>query len=52
MLAAGQLPDCVNLRILMKVRRLGQAVLVVGLTLAVVAAACAGEHWIKLPTVP
>ena len=36
----------------MKVRRLGQAVLVVGLTLAVVAAACADEHWIKLPTAP
>ena len=36
----------------MKVRRLGQAVLAIGLTLAVAAPARADEHWIRLPTAP
>lgn len=36
----------------MMARRLGQAVLAIGLTLAVAAPARADEHWIKLPTAP
>src|SRR5258708_13285018 len=49
---AGQVGDHLKFEISMMTRRLRQAVLATGLTLAVAIPARADEHWIKLPTAP